>query len=91
MLDNLLKKKQYYLNLQATIKEDDGRETIEKLVEDYRKTLIENFEIDKQKKLEKVDAYLEVINELIDEAEKENDTNSEEPKISDEEIGKEEI
>ena len=91
MLDNLLKKKQYYLNLQATIKEDDGHETIEKLVEDYRKTLIENFEIDKQKKLEKVDAYLEVINELIDEAEKENDINSEEPKISDEEIGKEEI
>ena len=65
MLDELLDKRQKYLEIQADIKLEDNFDEIEEKVRDFRKSLEKQFQDEKTRKLEKVGAYLECIDELI--------------------------
>lgn len=67
MLDELLDKKQKYLEIQADIKLEDNFDEIEEKVREFRKSLEKEFQDEKTRKLEKVGAYLECIDELIEE------------------------
>lgn len=68
-MEKLLAKKQAYIEKRVHISVADYG--VEEKVEAYRQTLIEESENDRAKKIEKIDAYLEILDELI--AEKENE------------------
>lgn len=80
-MEKLLDKKSKYTELINQVTRNDYG--IESKVEEYRKKLVEESEIDRAKKLEKLNSYLEIIDELIlekmneaEEAEKNCDDNS---------------
>lgn len=66
-MSNLLAKKEKYMLLRQQLEVETGAQEIEAKVEEYRKQLQAEYDSDKLKKLDKVDAYLELINELISE------------------------
>lgn len=66
-MSNLLAKKEKYTLLRQQLEVETGAQEIEAKVEEYRKQLQAEYDSDKLKKLDKVDAYLELINELISE------------------------
>lgn len=62
-MEKLLDKKRKYSELINQVNNDNY--DIDGKVEEYRKKLIEESEIDRAKKLEKLNSYLEIIDELI--------------------------
>ena len=81
-------KKRKYLSLREEISNFDYG--IEKRVDAYRESIMKEAEEDKTRKLEKVDVYLELLDELITETQEklEKESNNEEETI--EELKKEE-
>ena len=77
-LSALVAKKQKYLSLREEIFNFDYG--IEKRVEAYRESIMKEAEEDKTRKLEKVDVYLELLDELISETQEklEKQSNDEE-------------
>lgn len=90
-MENLLEKKRKYIEMKLQVKADDYN--IDERVEMYKKTLVAEAEEDRAKKLTRIDAYLEILDELI--AEKEAEENQEqeleqEPEFYEEENKEEE-
>ena len=77
-LSALVAKKEKYLSLREEISNFDYG--IEKRVEAYRESIMKEAEEDKTRKLEKVDVYLELLDELISETQEklEKQSNDEE-------------
>ena len=80
-LSALVAKKEKYLSLREEISNFDYG--IEKRVEAYRESIMKEAEEDKTRKLEKVDVYLELLDELISETQEklEKESNNEEETI----------
>lgn len=77
-LSALVAKKRKYLSLKEEISNFDYE--IEKRVNVYRESIMKEAEEDKTRKLEKVDVYLELLDELISETQEklEKESNNEE-------------
>ena len=96
MKDKLIEKKITYLNMIDNIKHEDYSEEIEKKVQDFKQSLIDAKEAEKNNKINKLNIYLELLDELLLAAEDEdkisdeadnNDLTSED--LSEEEINEE--
>ena len=96
MKDKLIEKKITYLNMIDNIKNEDYSEEIEKKVQDFKQSLIDAKEAEKNNKINKLNIYLELLDELLLTAENEdkisdeadnNDLTSED--LSEEEINEE--
>lgn len=96
MKDKLIEKKITYLNMIDSIKHEDYSEEIEKKVQDFKQSLIDAKEAEKNNKINKLNIYLELLDELLLTAEDEdkisdeadnNDLTSED--LSEEEINEE--
>ena len=68
----LIAKKEYYEKVKSQISSTDCySEELEKRLADYRLQLEREYEAERQKDIEKVDHYLELLTDLIDEATRE--------------------
>ena len=78
MRDLLNSKKAKFIQMRTDIINEDFSEGIEKEVNAYRQTLIDQVEKEKAKKISKVDSYLEIIEELLNSDEVKNEDTAEE-------------
>lgn len=78
MRDLLNSKKAKFIQMRSDIINEDFSEGIEKEVNAYRQTLIDQVEKEKAKKISKVDSYLEIIEELLNSDEVKNEDTAEE-------------
>lgn len=78
MRDLLNSKKAKFIQMRSDIINEDFSEGIEKEVNAYRQTLIDQVEKEKAKRISKVDSYLEIIEELLNSDEVKNEDTAEE-------------
>lgn len=87
-LSALVAKKRKYLSLREEISNFDYG--IEKRVDSYRESIMKEAEEDKTRKLEKVDVYLELLDELISETQEKLEKESTNEEETTEELKEEE-
>lgn len=78
MRDLLNSKKAKFIQMRSDIINEDFSEGIEKEVNAYRQSLIDQVEKEKAKRISKVDSYLEIIEELLNSDEVKNEDTAEE-------------
>lgn len=93
MKDKLIEKKITYLNMIDSIKHEDYSEEIEKKVQDFKQSLIDAKEAEKNNKINKLNIYLELLDELLLTAENEDKTSDEadDNDLTSEDLSEEEI
>ncbi len=68
---NLEEKKQYYIDKLNEIKNEDYSAEIELKLSEYKLKLISEYENQRSADIEKINTYLELLNELLSDCEKE--------------------
>lgn len=66
-MQKYLEKKKFYLKKQAELAEKDYSEEIERRVEAFRQSVVFEVEEERAKDIEKINNYLELLDELIEE------------------------